>query len=66
MRKIYQKKSQLFYVFVLGFRLNDNHLGLQFAFTFGLILPFSLVRILTTKKLKSGHIRKFASREHIT
>mgnify|MGYP004421072359 CR=1 FL=1 len=61
MRKIYQKKSQLFYVFVLGFRLN-----VQFAFTFGLILPFSLVRILTTKKLKSGHIRKFASREHIT
>ena len=47
MRKIYQKKknSQLFYYFVLGFRLNDNHLGLQFAFTFGLILAFSLVRI---------------------
>ena len=41
-------------IFVLGFRLNDNHLGLQFTFTFGLILPFYLVRILTTKKLKSG------------
>ena len=68
MRKIYQKKKNTvncFMIFVLGFHLNDNHLGLQFTFTFGLILPFSLVRILTTKKLKSGHIRKFASRNNV-
>ena len=47
MRKIYQKKKTVncFMFFVLGSRLNDNHLGLQFAFTFGLILAFSLVRI---------------------
>ena len=54
MSKIYQKKknSQLFYYFVLGFRLNDNHLGLQFAFTFGLILAFSLVRTPHYEKTK--------------
>ena len=60
MRKIYQKKknSQLFYDFVLGFRLNDKHLGLQFAFTFGLILAFSLVRIPRSLRSRS---RKYTS-----
>ena len=60
MRKIYQKKktSQLFHDFAIRFRLNDNHLGLQFAFTFGLILAFSLVRI--PRSLRS-HSRKYTS-----
>ena len=61
MRKIYQKKKNTvncFMIFVLGFHLNDNHLGLQFTFTFGLILPFSLVRI--PRSLRS-HSRKYTS-----
>ena len=38
--------------FVLGFHLNDKHLSLQFAFTFGLILAFSLVLIPHYEKTK--------------
>ena len=60
MEVVYQKKktSQLFYDFILGFRLNDNHLGLQFTFTFGLILAFSLVRI---PRRLWRHSRKYTS-----
>ena len=39
-------------IFVLGFRLNDNHLGLQFTFTFGLICIFEeggILRVMPPK-----------------